>query len=197
MPIRQPGPGQMNKRGLPSAYQQFETPPAPSLGSQAVTAIKDRFVQGFTEPIKRTMAPLYGGPQPSMEDVTQATASMLPVGGLRIGKGATTTMRTDVLNALGGTNNEQKYVRSTVRYRDMLDRMKKYGYEGNIIDPPVVELRRMPNGGLKIEDGNHRVAAAYDAGIDEIPVKINEELLDKREPLFKMQPASRLREAKE
>lgn len=74
----------------------------------------------------------------------------------------------------GGTSREETYVRTTARYRDMLDRMKKYGFEGNIIDPPPVILRRTVSGNLQIEDGNHRVAAAYDAGIKEIPVEIIE-----------------------
>jgi len=83
-------------------------------------------------------------------------------------------MDTSELVKLGGTNKEELNVRSTARYREMVDRMKRYGYEGNQIEPPKVVLRRTPDGGLKIEDGNHRVIAAFDAGVKKILVEIIE-----------------------
>jgi len=84
------------------------------------------------------------------------------------------TIPTSELVNIGGTNREERYVRSNARYRELLERMKIHGFMGNQIDPGPVVLRRTVDDGLQIEDGNHRVAAAMDAGIAEIPVEIIE-----------------------
>lgn len=78
------------------------------------------------------------------------------------------------LASVGGTNREERYVRTNARYRELLERMKIHGFMGNQINPDPVILRRTIDGGLQIEDGNHRVAAAIDAGIKEMPVEIIE-----------------------
>lgn len=88
----------------------------------------------------------------------------------------TTTVDINDVANLEGTNQEQKRVRSSARYRELLERMKKFGFGGNQINPSPIVLRRTPYGGLQIEDGNHRIAAAVDAGIKgHIPVEIIEQ----------------------